>query len=212
MQQPGGDAIAAYGLGSFYFDKKRHEDAIAAWEQSREIVNRFSRELLILQPIQTSDYRDMLASIAPKVPPYLRETFLRIGHEKINEAMVMQQGCRFIEDILLQTILSERTSLLMLPQKIGRSTGKAIAPKGRKTSRSERPFLLMGIPILHCTNSESLPLEEAKDRPETLHNAFRISFLSLWSIVAWLVAGLLFESLLEMSGRAEAAFDGDFGV
>jgi tetratricopeptide (TPR) repeat protein len=36
VEQPGADAIAAYGLGNFYFDKKRHEDAIAAWEQSRE--------------------------------------------------------------------------------------------------------------------------------------------------------------------------------
>lgn len=116
MQQPGGDAIAAYGLGNFYFDKKRHEDAIAAWEQSREIVNWFSRQLPILPPLQTSDYRDMLASIVPKVPPYFRETFLRIGHEKINEAMVMQQGCRFIEDTMLQTILSERTSLQCYPK------------------------------------------------------------------------------------------------
>lgn len=33
LGQMGTDGNAAYGLGNYYFDKKRHEDAIAAWEQ-----------------------------------------------------------------------------------------------------------------------------------------------------------------------------------
>lgn len=98
----------------------------------REIVNRFSRELIILTPLQMSDYKDMLAAIAPKVPHYLRETFLRIGHEQITEAMAMQQGCRFIEDIMLQTILSERTSLQMLPQKLAAQPEKQSHQKEEK--------------------------------------------------------------------------------
>jgi len=36
MQQEGKDLNAAYGLGNYYFDKKRHEDAITAWENARE--------------------------------------------------------------------------------------------------------------------------------------------------------------------------------
>lgn len=81
----------------------------------REIIARFSRELLILPPLRRADYEDMLASTASKVPPYLRETFLRMGHEQIPDAMVVQQGCRFIEDLMLQTILSERASVQMSP-------------------------------------------------------------------------------------------------
>jgi tetratricopeptide (TPR) repeat protein len=34
LAQPGPDCNAAYGLGNLYFDRKRHEDAIAAWEQA----------------------------------------------------------------------------------------------------------------------------------------------------------------------------------
>lgn len=77
----------------------------------REIVNRFSRDLQILAPLEQSDYENMLAATAPRVPHYLRQTFLRIGSETIGEAITMQQGCRFIEDVMLQTILSERASL-----------------------------------------------------------------------------------------------------
>jgi len=77
----------------------------------REIVNRFSRALQILEPLHEADYESMLTAIAPRVPHYLRETFLRIGREGVGAAMSMQQGCRFIEDVMLQTILSERASL-----------------------------------------------------------------------------------------------------
>jgi tetratricopeptide (TPR) repeat protein len=32
VQQPGSDLVANYGLGNFYYDKKRHTDAVNAWE------------------------------------------------------------------------------------------------------------------------------------------------------------------------------------
>jgi tetratricopeptide (TPR) repeat protein len=37
LAQAGGDANAAYGLGNYFFDRKRHEEAIAVWEQARQI-------------------------------------------------------------------------------------------------------------------------------------------------------------------------------
>lgn len=39
LSQPGHDRNAAYGLGNFYYDKKRHEEAITAWELAREADN-----------------------------------------------------------------------------------------------------------------------------------------------------------------------------
>ncbi len=36
MQQPGPDRNAAYGLGNYFFDKKRHEDAITCWENAQQ--------------------------------------------------------------------------------------------------------------------------------------------------------------------------------
>jgi tetratricopeptide (TPR) repeat protein len=36
LAQPGKDAVAAYALGNFYYDRRRHEDAIRVWERSRQ--------------------------------------------------------------------------------------------------------------------------------------------------------------------------------
>ena len=36
LAQAGGDRNAAFGLGNYYFDRKRHEDAIRAWESARD--------------------------------------------------------------------------------------------------------------------------------------------------------------------------------
>ncbi|MBP7960925.1 MAG: DUF5107 domain-containing protein [Caldilineaceae bacterium] len=42
MQQVGADRNAAYGLGNYLFDKKRHEEAIACWEAAREAAPSFA--------------------------------------------------------------------------------------------------------------------------------------------------------------------------
>ena len=81
----------------------------------RELVNRFRRELLVLPQLQRRDYIKMLESTAVRVPSYLRDGFLRIGHESISEAIEMNQGCRFLEDTLLESILAERRSLKVIP-------------------------------------------------------------------------------------------------
>jgi tetratricopeptide (TPR) repeat protein len=42
VEQPGSDRNAAYGLGNFLYDKKRHAEAIAAWETSRTADDTFA--------------------------------------------------------------------------------------------------------------------------------------------------------------------------
>lgn len=42
LAQPGPDRNAAYGLGNFLFDKKRHLEAIAAWEKARTADEAFA--------------------------------------------------------------------------------------------------------------------------------------------------------------------------
>jgi tetratricopeptide (TPR) repeat protein len=42
LAQPSSDRNAAYGLGNFCYDKKRHGDAIAAWEKAREADGSFA--------------------------------------------------------------------------------------------------------------------------------------------------------------------------
>ena len=69
----------------------------------------------MLPPLSETDYRAMLETTAEKVPAYLRETFLRIGRERIVKAAANHQGCRFLEEVLLDTILFEREQLFARP-------------------------------------------------------------------------------------------------
>jgi tetratricopeptide (TPR) repeat protein len=34
LQQPGGDPVAAYALGNYFYDRKRHDEAIACWQRA----------------------------------------------------------------------------------------------------------------------------------------------------------------------------------
>jgi SpoVK/Ycf46/Vps4 family AAA+-type ATPase len=81
----------------------------------RELVNRFRAEILVLPPLVEADYRAMLGATAEKVPAYLRKTFLRLGRERIGRAAANHQGCRFLEEVLLDTILCEREQLFPRP-------------------------------------------------------------------------------------------------
>ena len=80
----------------------------------RELGNRFRSDLIILPPLIECDYRLMLESTAEKVPSYLRDTFLLLGWDRIAEAVRQQQGCRFLEELMLDTILREREAVKMI--------------------------------------------------------------------------------------------------
>ena len=74
----------------------------------RELMNRFRSDLVILPPLQKSDYEQMLMTVAPSIPEYLRTTFVRMGKEMIPSAFRCQHGCRFLEELLLDVVIEER--------------------------------------------------------------------------------------------------------
>lgn len=76
-----------------------------------ELINRFRSELLILPPLALSDYEAMLESSFALVPSYLRNTFLQLGRNRLTEVARLRQGTRFLQELLLDTILTERASL-----------------------------------------------------------------------------------------------------
>ena len=73
-----------------------------------ELINRFRSELLILRPLELHDYESMLEVTARLVPSYLRETFLRLGYERLPEVTRLRQGTRYLEELMLDTLLEER--------------------------------------------------------------------------------------------------------
>src|SRR5690606_11599771 len=76
-----------------------------------ELINRFRSELLILRPLEIRDYEEMLKTTAQMVPVYLRETFLRLGLARLKEVARLRQGTRFLEELMLDTLASERGAL-----------------------------------------------------------------------------------------------------
>jgi len=77
----------------------------------RELTNRFRAEVIALPELSREDYWRMISQTGAKVPTYLRDTFLRLANERIESAVECQQGCRFLEEIILDSIIHERESI-----------------------------------------------------------------------------------------------------
>ena len=77
----------------------------------RELTNRFRAEVIVLPKLSREDYWRMISQTGAQVPAYLRDTFLRLANERIESAVECQQGCRFLEEIILDSIIHERESI-----------------------------------------------------------------------------------------------------
>ena len=87
-----------------------------------ELVNRFRSDLVILPQLVESDYFQMLAHAEKAVAKHLRQTFMRLGVKGIPKALRCRQGCRFIEELLLDAIIEEREMLNLTPTPVAPST------------------------------------------------------------------------------------------
>lgn len=74
----------------------------------RELVNRFRSSVITLPFLDIADYSAMLENSIGTIPAYLRNRFGQLGRERIVEASRQQQGVRFLEELMLDTIIAER--------------------------------------------------------------------------------------------------------
>jgi len=84
----------------------------------RELINRFRSEVLILPQLEFRDYEEMLLRSADAMPAYLQKTFLDLGLSRIQKAVEARQGCRFVEELVLDTILQEREAMRVLSPQV----------------------------------------------------------------------------------------------
>jgi len=78
----------------------------------REMVNRFSSDLMILPRLTRNDYQTMIATLAEGVPDVWRKRFVEMGTARLDEAVCHQKGVRFAEEVLLAAIVAERASII----------------------------------------------------------------------------------------------------
>ena len=76
-----------------------------------ELINRFSSEIFILPELTEADYHLMVETVAGQIPEIWCKKFLELGHAKIAKAVRHKKGARYMEEILLSAIVSERASL-----------------------------------------------------------------------------------------------------
>jgi len=77
----------------------------------RELTNRFRSDLIVLLPLTKSDYHRIVNETSAQVPVYLRANFLRLALERIESAIRCQQGCRFLEEVMMDTVIAERENI-----------------------------------------------------------------------------------------------------
>jgi hypothetical protein len=70
----------------------------------RELVNRFSQEILVLPEPGERDYRRMLEMVAEKLPTYLSQEVMSNCDKKIEAALIDKPSARFVEAVLSKAL------------------------------------------------------------------------------------------------------------
>ena len=78
----------------------------------REVTNRFRSKVIILPQLTEADYHRMLQLTAPRLPTFVQQTFLLMGERRIPGALNCHQGCRFVEELLLDVFIQEHDAIL----------------------------------------------------------------------------------------------------
>jgi len=70
-----------------------------------ELSNRFAAPPVIIYPLKQSDYQQMLYSTAARLPKDLSQRFYDIGRKELSSATESALGVRWIEGLLLKTLI-----------------------------------------------------------------------------------------------------------
>ncbi len=77
----------------------------------RELSARFGANIIAIPPLLRGDYLQILDSLVGQMPELWRERFSVLARSKIDDAVRLQQGTRFFEEILLLTLVAERREI-----------------------------------------------------------------------------------------------------
>jgi len=70
-----------------------------------EIINRFASPILVLHPLQSGDYRSILAKVVSQLDAPLKGLVSQIGESSIPDAVKNGTGCRWIEEVVLRALM-----------------------------------------------------------------------------------------------------------
>lgn len=73
----------------------------------KEIINRFGKNLIVLPPMNYEDYQSMMECLTQAMPIDLRQKFHDAANRNLTEAVRLQLGPRYFEEVMLEVMLSE---------------------------------------------------------------------------------------------------------
>lgn len=77
----------------------------------REFINRFGSNLIILHPLEETEYHQILDAFANVMPDFWKPRFIKLGREGIPEAARLRLGVRYFEELGLEMLLTERREI-----------------------------------------------------------------------------------------------------
>lgn len=93
-----------------------------------ELVNRFSSEIIVLPPLDIKSYEQMAEAALEQLPQWLHNTFRAVSALRIRDAVRRQSGARFVEDVLLESLLAEREAKAIPAFKPTAASARRITP------------------------------------------------------------------------------------
>lgn len=75
-----------------------------------EIVNRFASPILVMRPLCSKDYEEMLSKLVCKLPKALAKDVQRIGSQRLATAAVTGLGVRWLEEIVFAALAKRRNT------------------------------------------------------------------------------------------------------
>ncbi|MEO5715799.1 MAG: AAA family ATPase [Luteolibacter sp.] len=117
--------VFVVGIGTFqdYFDQPptvtigfggRSESPLqidaaeVATQLPRELSNRFHGSLVVLPELESEQYRHMMKQTAKSLPSWLQPAFLAAAGNRIDQAIEVKKGARFVEEALLDALIATR--------------------------------------------------------------------------------------------------------
>jgi ABC-type dipeptide/oligopeptide/nickel transport system ATPase component len=81
-----------------------------------ELANRFASPVLVLPPLKESDYRQLLRRAASVIPRDLATRLTRNGKSDLRNAVDNHLGARWVEGLLLKSLLQKNAAERKLPE------------------------------------------------------------------------------------------------
>lgn len=101
-------ATTRIGFGDCQSRSEEPDHTILANRISRELLNRFRSNLIILQPLQLSHYQSMIDKVQESLDMPMAARFQALATKKLQAGIAHRLGARFVEEVLMELLVEDQ--------------------------------------------------------------------------------------------------------